>query len=198
MYDVVAASRPRCLVVAIGLTAALWGAAGVLVGALTTGQPAQPDQALVRLAVAALVVAAAWAWLQGMAGVADAWRGTRGGGRHLGLRRLVVVACGVALAGAIAAPAHADAGGSRPGLLSGLPLPERAEGPAHPHRQVVVVRPGDTLWAIAGSELPTDATDRQVSDRWRAIYRRNRAVVGADPDLIRPGQVLSLTREKKA
>ena len=205
MYDVVAANRPRCLAVAIGLTAALWGAAGVLAGvltgvlggALTAGQPATPDQALVRLAGAALVVAAAWAWLQGLAGVVDAWRGAGGAGRHRGVRRLALAACGVALAGALGAPASADTTGPRPDLLSGLPLPERAEGPAHPHRHDVVVRPGDTLWAIAGSDLPTDATDRQVSDRWHAIYRRNRGVVGPDPDLIRPGQVLRLTKEQR-
>ncbi len=61
----------------------------------------------------------------------------------------------------------------------------------------LVVRPGDTLWALAEQDLPAPATDRQVSARWRAVYRRNRGVIGPDPDLIRPGQVLKLTKEKR-
>ncbi|MDX6375444.1 MAG: hypothetical protein QOD98_4432 [Nocardioidaceae bacterium] len=192
MYDVAAASRPRCLAVATGLTATLWGAAAVLARALTARQPATADEALVRLCLGALVVAAGWAWLQGMTGVADAWRGTPRAA-HGGVRRLAVAACGVALAGALTAPAHAGTDGSDP--LSGLPLPERAEGPAQPRHPTVVVRPGDTLWGLAERDLPTPATDRRVTSRWHAVYRRNRGVIGPDPDLIRPGQVLSLPKE---
>ena len=115
---------------------------------------------------------------------------------HRGVRRLALAACGVALASALAAPAHADTEGPRSDPLSGLPLPERAGGPAHPRHHAVVVRPGDTLWALAEHDLPAPATDRQVSVRWHAVYRRNRGVIGPDPDLIRPGQVLKLTKEK--
>jgi nucleoid-associated protein YgaU len=200
MYDVMAASRPRCLVVAIGLTAALWGVAGVLAGALTAGLPAgqavTPDQALVRLSEAVLVAAVAWAWLQGLAGVADAWRGRPAPAGRSGIRRLALVACGVALVGALTAPAQAGVDRPRPGVLSGLPLPERAEGPAHPATRSVVVRRGDTLWAIAERDLPADAGAEEISERWHAVYRRNRGVVGPDPDLIRPGQVLKLTKER--
>ncbi len=194
--DVVAASRPRCLAVAIGLTAALWGAAAVLLRTLTAGQPATPDESLVQLCLGALALVAGWAWLQAMAGVADAWRGTPCvGGR--GVRRLALTACGMALASALTVPAHAGtdgADGPRIDPLSGLPLPERAEGPAHP-RHAVVVSPGDTLWALAEHNLPDPATDRQISAHWHAVYRRNRGVIGPDPDLIRPGQVLKLTKE---
>ena len=193
---VVAASRPRCLAVAIGLTTTLWGVAALLVRPLAARQPATPDDALVRLCLGALVLAAGWAWLPARAGVADAWRGTP---RHVhrGERRLALVACGLALASALTAPAHADTDSPRADPLSGLPLPERAEGPAHPRHHAVVVRPGDTLWALAEHDLPAPATDRQVSARWRAVYRRNRDVIGPDPDLIRPGQVLNLTKEKQ-
>jgi hypothetical protein len=197
--NVVAASRPRCLAVALGLTATLWGAAALLVRMLAAGQPVTPEDALVRLCLGALALAAGWAWLQAMGGVADAWRGTSRP-THRGVRRLALAACGVALTGALTAPAHAGIGatpgsgtdGPRADPLSGLPFPERAEGPAHPRRGTVVVHPGDTLWAIAERDLPAPATDRQVSVRWQAVYRRNRAVIGPDPDLIRPGQVLSV------
>ncbi len=193
--NIVAASRPRCLAVAFGLTATLWGLAAILVRTLAARQPVSPDEALVRLCLGALVLAAGWAWLQAMAGVADAWRGTPCQ-MHRGVRRLALVACGLALASAFAAPAHAT-DGPRSDPLSGLPLPERAEGPAHPRDRAVVVRPGDTLWALAEHDLPSSATDRQVSARWRAVYRRNRGVIGPDPDLIQPGQVLNLTKEQQ-
>ena len=198
--NALAASRPRCLAVAIGLTVALWGAAALLVRTFAARQPATPDEALVRICLGALAVAAGWAWVQGMAGVTDAWRGTPAAGQH-GVRRVALAACGIALAGALTAPAHAGTDHPRSDPLAGLPLPERAEGPAHPrqhhHPHQVVVRPGNTLWALAAHDLPAAATDREVASRWHAVYRHNRGVIGPDPDLIRPGQVLSLTKPKE-
>ncbi|GGV21555.1 hypothetical protein GCM10010495_41440 [Kitasatospora herbaricolor] len=46
------------------------------------------------------------------------------------------------------------------------------------------VQPGDTLGGIAGSQ--------GVAGGWGALYDGNRTVVGGDPDLILPGQVLNL------
>ncbi|WDV52248.1 transglycosylase family protein [Streptomyces coeruleorubidus] len=46
------------------------------------------------------------------------------------------------------------------------------------------VRPGDSLWSIA------DSLD--LSGGWRALYTGNEAAVGADPNLIRPGQKLTV------
>jgi len=217
--DVVPASRARCAAVALGLTATLWGAVAVLVGALTTAATAGPsataEQGLVRLCLGALAAAAGWAWLQAMAGVADAWRGAPARGSRHGVRRLALAACGAALAGGLCAPAHAgtaSTGGTggpdrthgtetvatkSSRSLSGLPLPERAEGPAHARRRDVVVRTGDTLWALAEHRMPAGSTDRQVTAAWRDLYRRNRDVIGPDPDLLLPGQVLRLTKEKK-
>lgn len=208
MHVVMAAGRPRCLVVATGLTAALWGAAAVLVGTIPAGRPATPDQALVQICTGGLVLALGWAWVQAVAGVADAWRGAAPAMAHRGVRRLALAACGAALVGAVTAPAHAEPGRPGPHVLSGLPMPDRAEGPAHPRRpghpdhpdhlpgRVVVVRPGDSLWRIAERDLPPRAGAARITERWHALYRRNRSVVGADPDLIRPGQVLVLTQEK--
>ncbi|MGW0711266.1 transglycosylase family protein [Streptomyces sp. NPDC002643] len=50
-----------------------------------------------------------------------------------------------------------------------------------------VVR-GDTLSEIADSQ--------DVKGGWRGIYQANRKTIGADPDLIRPGQKLSLRAPK--
>lgn len=46
------------------------------------------------------------------------------------------------------------------------------------------VRSGDTLFRIADSH--------DVKGGWRALYRANREVLGGDPDLIHPGQRLTL------
>ncbi|MFC8800353.1 hypothetical protein ACFT2C_21670 [Promicromonospora sp. NPDC057138] len=60
---------------------------------------------------------------------------------------------------------------------------------------VVVVEPGDTLWAIAADRLaieqaaldPSDAEVAAAVTRW---HLANRPVLGTNPDLIRPGMVL--------
>jgi LysM repeat protein len=46
------------------------------------------------------------------------------------------------------------------------------------------VRPGDTLSAIAAA--------LRVPGGWQALYTANRSAIGPDPDLIRPGAVLTL------
>ena len=57
-------------------------------------------------------------------------------------------------------------------------------------RSEVVVLRGDTLWSIAARALPADATDREIATEVERWYAANVDVVGDDPDLIRPGQVL--------
>ncbi|MEV6286035.1 LysM domain-containing protein [Kribbella sp. NPDC051770] len=53
----------------------------------------------------------------------------------------------------------------------------------------VVVR-GESLWSIAAAELGAGASDEAIAARWPEWYAANRAVIGADPDVLRPGQVL--------
>jgi hypothetical protein len=55
-----------------------------------------------------------------------------------------------------------------------------------------VVRSGDSLWALVAAELGPDATDSAVASRWPQWYAANRGVIGPDPDLILPGQVLRI------
>ena len=195
MY-VVAASRPRCLAVAIGLTATLWG--GPRCGPPARGQAAgHPGGGLGPALPGALALAAGWAWLRQWPG----WP-TRGAGRprdeRQGVRRLVLAACGLALASALTGPAHADTDGPRaPRPAVRAAAPRACRGPGAPEAPQRRRTRRDTLWALAEHDLPAPATDRQVSDRWQAVYRRNRGVIGADPDLIHPGQVLKLTKEKQ-
>ena len=161
---------------------------------------------------AVAVACLTWLWLLTTLVVLDVLRGRPVGRRGvpLGVRRWVLAACGVTLAGGLLAPAHADGrhpDPARPGataaLLVGLPIPDRATTTtqwlgllARPRErrpaQVVVVAAGDTLWDLAADGLPATADDAEIERRWREIYRANRRAVGADPDLIRPGQRLLL------
>jgi nucleoid-associated protein YgaU len=61
-------------------------------------------------------------------------------------------------------------------------------------RQWHAVLPGDTLWSIAAERLGTDDV-RRIARYWPRIHRANREVIGANPDLLRPGQVLELPPE---
>ncbi|MFE1322803.1 transglycosylase family protein [Kitasatospora phosalacinea] len=61
--------------------------------------------------------------------------------------------------------------------------PAAAATPA-PSAQAYTVSPGDTLAAIA--------REHAVGGGWSELYESNQQVVGENPDLIRPGQVLEL------
>ncbi|MDQ3662989.1 MAG: LysM peptidoglycan-binding domain-containing protein [Actinomycetota bacterium] len=56
------------------------------------------------------------------------------------------------------------------------------------------VTSGDALWSIAARALGTE-DPRRIARYWPRIHRLNRAVIGADPSLIYPGQVLRLPPE---
>lgn len=63
----------------------------------------------------------------------------------------------------------------------------------HHHRagvNHVVVRRGDTLWDLVARHLGARASNADVAAEWPRWYAANRATVGADPDLIHPGQLL--------
>ncbi len=106
---------------------------------------------------------------------------------------------GALFAGAVGAltlsPAHADRGSSpahatpQEHSLQGLRLPDRP-AVAGPTQRAVLVRPGDTLWAIAARSLPADATDAEIASACARWYAANRSTIGRDPDLIHPEQRL--------
>jgi murein DD-endopeptidase MepM/ murein hydrolase activator NlpD len=89
---------------------------------------------------------------------------------------------------ATAHPAKAPAKAQQPRTPAKKPAaapakkPAAAPGPAA--RDHYTVASGDTLSGIAA--------DRHVAGGWPQLYAENRAVVGADPDLIFPGQRLAL------
>jgi hypothetical protein len=145
---------------------------------------------------------AVWGWLGVVAVVAEALRGVeQRPAATLGvpamLRHLVLAGCGVALT-ATAAPAlastGADAHPAMPAAVAGLPFPARAMDLPAQGEHVVVVRPGDSLWAITAQHSP-NSDDAEITSGWQHLYARNRAVVGDDPSLIHPGQRLVLPDE---
>jgi nucleoid-associated protein YgaU len=70
--------------------------------------------------------------------------------------------------------------------------PPPAPSPAARERssETVRVRSGDSLWLLAARRLGPDADAQQIGVEWPRWYAANRAVIGPDPDLIVPGQVL--------
>ncbi|MFT4189090.1 MAG: LysM domain-containing protein, partial [Aeromicrobium sp.] len=102
--------------------------------------------------------------------------------------------------GAVLAGGAAQA---NPQGLDGLPLPDRpatqaAPAPSPPQASpaptdaaTVTVRPGDCLWLIARDHAPAGADDAEVARLTAAWHQANRAVIGADPNAIHPGQTLT-------
>ncbi|MDQ4503261.1 hypothetical protein [Sinomonas sp. ASV322] len=54
----------------------------------------------------------------------------------------------------------------------------------------VEVRPGDSLWTIVARQLGPGASELDVADAWPRWFDANREVIGGNPDVIRPGQLL--------
>ena len=179
------------------------------------------EEALVVACEGVILGCGTWFWAVTSVVVLDAARGRAGprSGVPAGLRRVLLSACGVALLGSLTVPAHTAPEGSATGdraapgaaLVHGLPLPDRATAAGHVgllvarHARAVrqqpgedvrttLVRPGDTLWGLAVRDLPAGVSDAAIARRWQEIYRANRTVIGADPDLIHPHQRLRLPR----
>ena len=68
--------------------------------------------------------------------------------------------------------------------------PAPRQRPRAPEPDEVVVRRGDSLWSVAARHLGPDASEAEIARAWPAWFEANRAVIGDDPDLLLPGQVL--------
>jgi nucleoid-associated protein YgaU len=54
----------------------------------------------------------------------------------------------------------------------------------------VVVRSGDSLWTIAAGALGPEASDVEIALEWPRWFEANKAAIGANPDVLLPGQIL--------
>jgi nucleoid-associated protein YgaU len=80
----------------------------------------------------------------------------------------------------------------------GAPLPAGAAraGTAAPEAAVWVVRPGDSFWRIAAVQVPDG---RDPVRYWVDLVRANRMTIrSGDPDLIHPGETVTLLPEEDA
>lgn len=213
------ASRARCALVGLSGTAAAAAVMGVLLPAASDGLAAVTEGSAAATRFADLLVwgcaavgigVTTWGWLVTCLLVLDASRGvtTARAGVPVSLRRVVLVLCGVAVAGGLAAPASAVGTTSvdLPQALAGLRVPERVAVAPLPsddgaQRRVatavrppetVVVERGDTLWDIAATLLGERATDDDIARFWPTLHALNEDVIGSDPGQITPGQRLAL------
>jgi hypothetical protein len=165
------------------------------------------DDLLTALAAWLLVGCAAWSMLICVAALVETatagrFRATAWVGCPPSLRRLLVTGIGVALVSGVPGQSALDAvnvesptvtstRGPATSWQRSLPVPARPLGQVHaqaPPR--VVVQPGDTLWQLATNRLRPSPAGGEVAELVERFHRRNRELIGPDPDLIRPGQRL--------
>ncbi|WP_298747781.1 LysM peptidoglycan-binding domain-containing protein [uncultured Serinicoccus sp.] len=172
----------------------LWVAAVLLVAAWrvrpAAGPALPPTSASVRVATALLVLLATGAGGTGAVAVpvcATAPGGAEGGAEDHGPDDHVDAAGDVPLPGWTPAPVTAGASGRGEVDLVGGRAAAQWDLPEH-----VVVRRGDTLWDLAARHLGPGATSADIAQEWPRWYAANLATIGPDPDLILPGQELTV------
>lgn len=80
-------------------------------------------------------------------------------------------------------------------VISAVPAPvPPASSPAV--MPPTVVHRGDSLWSIAAHHLPANATDAQIQTASHQWFVANAAVIGHDPNLILPGQILQAPNQE--
>lgn len=76
-----------------------------------------------------------------------------------------------------------------PGMLAAPATRTSAEAAAS-EVEGVTVQAGDTLWDIAARHLGHGASDLDVALQWPRWYQANLALIGQNPDVLLPGQIL--------
>ena len=75
-----------------------------------------------------------------------------------------------------------------PGLLA--PPAARADDDTESGAGAVTVLAGDTLWDVAAHAMGPGASDVEIAMQWPRWYEANRALIGQNPDVLLPGQIL--------
>lgn len=213
-------SRLRATLLWVAVSVGGGAVALLSVPAITTTAAPGFSGLLVRGCAAAALIATLGLWAITTDVVLTVLRGrVHHGRRPVGpVRALLLATCGVVVLGAPAS-ASGNASDPAPGWLAtvvsaaaeaeepgnpldGLPMPQRPSAartvPAplgEPDAPRVVVRPGDSLWAIAEEHLPAGASLGAVASYTRALHDINADLIGTDPDLIHPGQHLELPQD---
>ena len=202
----------RAIVIAVVATGALGWLASRTVATLDL-DPDQPFAALLsQWCAVVLLGCGGWAWLVTMAVLVEAVRAGGDGSpgqphrrRHPGVpatyRRIVLGACGVALAAGSTAPALATPGPVHlapqvAAAAASATAPHQAAAPNRSPERTgeIVVQHGDSLWRLAAERLPRDASNATIAHTWHRLYAANEALIGPDPDRLEPGQRLARPR----
>ncbi|WP_258802666.1 LysM peptidoglycan-binding domain-containing protein [Pseudarthrobacter sp. NS4] len=79
-----------------------------------------------------------------------------------------------------------------PGLLAAPPVRSQSSLHQETGRQpgFVAVLAGDSLWDIVAHHLGPQASDVDIALEWPRWYEANKALIGQNPDVLLPGQVL--------
>jgi nucleoid-associated protein YgaU len=77
----------------------------------------------------------------------------------------------------------------RPG--AGTPVAQPVGSASDGAETTYTVESGDSLWDIAAEHLPASAGPADIAAAWPVWYELNLDLIGPDPDLIHPGQVLA-------
>lgn len=181
----------------------LWRSCRSLAGPALAGESGSPgvDSAVGAAAAALALVLTTW-FVVTLAVTVAATAGRHPSphvpGTPHAVRRLAALLLGAGLAaGQVWVPAatagqHDPLGSVDRPVSAGPRVPDR---PAPSARSLVVVRPGDSLWAIAARRL-TDGSSAgrpavaDVARAWPHWHHANRAVIGPDADRLTPGQRL--------
>lgn len=171
-----------------------------------------PADVVVAVCAVAAVLVLGWLTLAVVVAFVDELRVRRSPRRDVRLtpgvpvvvRRVVALVVGLLL-GSAALSANAAERGAATGLpeLGWATAAPAASAPVEPGwsasappspqgPQDHVVRRGESLWSIAERRCGPGAPPARVLTEQERIYAANAAVVGDDPDLLRPGAVLHL------
>ncbi|MDP9397535.1 MAG: hypothetical protein M3P96_06780 [Actinomycetota bacterium] len=206
----VAAATCTALVGALGVLA--WAASAPLVAVRAPG-PATLDDLLTVSAAAGAGLCLAWLALGMLLAVAAAIPALASDtvatlAVHLTpplARRLVAGLLGATVVGTAPGAATAVAPLATAGITSAAsitsaaisptsdarpPAPPELDRPAAGREERVVVRRGDTLWDLAAASLPPPRSEARTARAWPRWYAANRAVIGSNPHLLHPGQLL--------
>lgn len=77
-----------------------------------------------------------------------------------------------------------------PGLLAAPPVRSQSSLQQTNQPWSVAVLAGDSLWDIVAQHLGPEASDVEIALEWPRWYEANKTLIGQDPDVLLPGQVL--------
>jgi resuscitation-promoting factor RpfA len=89
-------------------------------------------------------------------------------------------------------PSNFSTGEPTPPAATATPVSRPIKSGSESAAWLHVVRPGESLWSITRDHLGSAATNAAIAHAWPQIWAANRAVIGADPAVLFPGQRLQI------